>query len=114
MIIYGGLRRQVEAQFLCSHDWVGPFMDDDYRWMKCRMCFCVDRDTHDEEVDWLSEHVKGLLRAFFVTLHELECVRKTRASAMDLSEERRKQLWKLEKENTMLRKKLCAVAIGGK
>jgi len=108
MIIYGGTKTQFVRQLDCEHEWTDTCMDDLYRYRKCRQCHCVDRDTHEEGKDWVNEHLEGFVRKHYELLEELEATRKTRAHAMQISEERRKALWELSTENTTLRKKLGA------
>lgn len=48
-IIYGGTKKQVKMQLKCSHVWEGPAIDAISRYLKCRICFCLDRDCSKEE-----------------------------------------------------------------
>jgi hypothetical protein len=60
MIVYGGTYIQVVKQFMCNHDWHGPCKDNISLYLKCKKCFCIERDCSEKEYyDRLNEELKG-------------------------------------------------------
>jgi len=98
MIVYGGSLAQVKKQLSCKHDWVGPLMDDNYRYNKCRQCYCVDRDVHAEDDDPVGEHLDKFVRRYFEVLEELRLTRATREESLRISEERRIEIRELKED----------------
>lgn len=49
IILYGGIKKQVEEQLKCNHDWHDPCIDSISRYFKCTKCFAMERDCTLEE-----------------------------------------------------------------
>jgi len=106
MIVYGGTREQIDKQLQCTHYWVGPCFDVQHKYHKCLRCYCVYCEENSSDKDRVNQQFDGFVRRYFELLHELEAVRSSRSQAMDISEQRREQVWSLEAENQHLRELL--------
>jgi len=47
IIIYGGTKKQIEQQLDCNHEWSDPCVDFKSRYVKCKKCFCIQRDMSE-------------------------------------------------------------------
>ena len=49
MIIYGDSKETVKKQLDCKHSFVGPFIDEKFRWYTCSKCFVCNFDVSSEQ-----------------------------------------------------------------